>query len=622
MATNNSENSNNVIESRKYDSMTRHDTAAVEGKWKTFSEWLHCICVVTFDLELGQAMELVYPHHVKLSEQEKTNICYLAFPDSNSGCMGDTQFHIRLRVAPGTQNTLLGPVHRQFNTQCIPVQRADTGHYWGFVYFRQTKDSSLPRGYFQKSLILLTRLPFFNLYYEVCSLIAARYFTNGFSVLETACENICSWPPLKAGEAVSLPLLGTVYQSIIPKANSKSHNDTETSSNGASHMHLHGPTLPPQILTSLHEIDIFRSLSSVISHIHMLWELVLISEPIVVMGTSPTDCSHMVQSLISLISPLSYCAESRPYFTIHDSEFKEFTQRPQGPPPIIIGVTNPFFTKPLQNWPHTIRLIDQQNATVTSSLLVPGISSMAGNSTNINQTDGAAKLRKVKLYNSKSLDYTPGVYTKYKPFLQKDKSVIKKIMHGIKTKRPASVQSALLRRHLLELTQSFMIPLERYMASLMPLQKDISPFKAAPNPHQFKQDDFLATLEQSGPQLTAPLKGNWEGLYKRFFRSPNFRSWYDCREKELRQTLQALQLQALSDADLNMWAQGKHEVEIVDMILKLKQKLKLYSETCDANQIETLGTSLKTSTRNQLLQHLENMKKSLPDDLKTILNDT
>lgn len=27
-------------------------------KWDRFSEWIHCICVVTFDLELGQAMEV------------------------------------------------------------------------------------------------------------------------------------------------------------------------------------------------------------------------------------------------------------------------------------------------------------------------------------------------------------------------------------------------------------------------------------------------------------------------------------------------------------------------------------------------------------------------------------
>lgn len=26
--------------------------------WEQFSNWIHCICVVTFDLELGQAIEV------------------------------------------------------------------------------------------------------------------------------------------------------------------------------------------------------------------------------------------------------------------------------------------------------------------------------------------------------------------------------------------------------------------------------------------------------------------------------------------------------------------------------------------------------------------------------------
>lgn len=77
------------------------------------------------------------------------------------------------------------------------------------------------------------------------------------------------------------------------------------------------------------------------------------------------------------------------------------------------------------------------------------------------------------------LDSKPGVYTHYHPFLQKDKTILKKLLKGVQTKRPGEVQTALLRRHLLELTQSFMIPLERYMASLMPLQKNISPYKVS-----------------------------------------------------------------------------------------------------------------------------------------------
>lgn len=60
-------------------------------------------------------------------------------------------------------------------------------------------------------------------------------------------------------------------------------------------------TKTPIVLPSVHEIDIFRSLYSVISYTHLLWELVVTAEPIVVMATSPSDCSHMVQSLMRLV---------------------------------------------------------------------------------------------------------------------------------------------------------------------------------------------------------------------------------------------------------------------------------------------------------------------------------
>lgn len=73
-------------------------------------------------------------------------------------------------------------------------------------------------------------------------------------------------------------------------------------------------------------------------------------------------------------------------------------------------------------------------------------------------------------------------------------------------------------------------------------------FQAAPVPQTFNPEEFLNTLTQSGPQLTSSLKGDWEGLYKRFFRSANFNGWFNERYTNLTQKLQALQLEALADA--------------------------------------------------------------------------
>lgn len=62
--------------------------------------------------------------------------------------------------------------------------------------------------------------------------------------------------------------------------------------------------------------------------------------------------------LYSLIVPLAYYGDYRPYFTIHDCEVKEYITKTLCPPPIILGVTNPYFSKSLQHWPHIVRVTD------------------------------------------------------------------------------------------------------------------------------------------------------------------------------------------------------------------------------------------------------------------------
>ncbi|XP_027487753.1 protein DENND6B-like, partial [Corapipo altera] len=117
--------------------------------WGRFAAWIDCVCVVTFDLELGQAMELVYPHDFRLTEKEKTSICYLSFPDSYSGGLGDTQFSFRLRQSGGPRTSPFQDDGRYNREAPLTLQR-EAAHYFGYVYFRQVKDSSMRRGYFQK----------------------------------------------------------------------------------------------------------------------------------------------------------------------------------------------------------------------------------------------------------------------------------------------------------------------------------------------------------------------------------------------------------------------------------------------------------------------------------------
>uniref|UniRef100_A0A674JEL6 DENN domain containing 6A n=1 Tax=Terrapene triunguis TaxID=2587831 RepID=A0A674JEL6_9SAUR len=392
----------------------------------------------------------------------------------------------------------------------------DPAYYYGYVYFRQVRDKTLKRGYFQKSLVLISKLPYIHLFHTVLRHIAPEYFVKNEPFLEAVCSDVDHWPPPVPGKTLNLPIMGIIMK-----------EDTQISI----------------ALPTVHEVDLFRCFCPVFFHIQMLWELVLLGEPVVVMAPSPSESSDTVLALVSCISPLKYCSDFRPYFTIHDSEFKEYTTRTQAPPTVILGVTNPFFAKTLQHWPHIVRI---------GEIKLPG------------EVPKQVKVKKLK--NLKTLDSKPGVYTSYKPYLNRDEEIIKQLQKGVQQKRPAEAQSVILRRYFLELTQSFIIPLERYVASLMPLQKSISPWKSPPQLRQFSQEDFMKTLEKAGPQLTSGLKGDWIGLYRHFLKSPNFNGWFRTRRKEMTQKLEALQLEALCNE--------KHtEVETVDLVLKLKNKL-------------------------------------------------
>nr|XP_029522067.1 protein DENND6B-like [Oncorhynchus nerka] len=264
-------------------------------------------------------------------------------------------------------------------------------HFYGYVYFRQVEDATVKRGYIQKSLL---------------QIIAPEYFEKLEPCLEAVRNEIDQWQSPVPGLTLNLPVMGVVMQVRIPSKNDKPGGSPVKRAQKESFM----------------------------IHLQILWELMLIGEPVVIMAPSPTVSSETVLALASSIAPLQYCCDYRPYFTIHDTEFKEYTTTTQAPPYVILGVNNPFFIKTFQSWPHIIRL---------------GELKMSG--------DLPVKVK--KLAKLKTLDTKSGIYTAHKMFLQKEKSLIKRLLKGIQRKRPSEVQSAILRRHLLELTQSFIIPL-------------------------------------------------------------------------------------------------------------------------------------------------------------------
>uniref|UniRef100_A0AC34QHB4 UDENN domain-containing protein n=1 Tax=Panagrolaimus sp. JU765 TaxID=591449 RepID=A0AC34QHB4_9BILA len=538
-----------------------------------FNDWVRCICVVTFDLELGQVIETIYPGDVELTPQEKLNICYLSFPDSNSGYAQDTSYHFRIKQQSVSSLTV---AQQSFSHQAPDFLNVDSTWLYGFVHFRQKKNPNLPRGYYQKSLVVLTFLPLFGLYSYLVDTVATGFFEHGESAIESACHHIDHWPLPEPGETLSLPFMGSVIHCRIPLRSDVPQRQLFLNSSAFS-----ASSIPLILLPTIHETNFYNSVKTALTHVQIFWELVLLNEPLVVMAPTPVCCSQIVQSLTSIIWPLNYSADYRPFFTIHDSDFVEITSKINHGG-IILGVTNPFFSKTLRDWPHILRVGDPNGGELSS----------------------AEKLFR-KAWDGKTLETKPGLYSQYKPYLTTDKSLFKKLCKV--GSRPDNVQNAILRRHFLELTQCFMIPLERYLSSLMPLRKQISPFKALPQAKPFCFEDFLVFLNQSGPVLAAGVKGDWEGLYRKFVETKNFAGWLKSRMEDVDQQLRDTHLEILCNTDLSREnISTREQVEIVDLVLKIRDKLK----DLDVKQHEK---------KQKLQSQLNSVLRSVDDELKSLL---
>ena len=113
------------------------------------------------------------------------------------------------------------------------------------------------------------------------------------------------------------------------------------------------------VVSNLQSINLYSCFKGLITQLWLLWELVLTNQPILVASPTPAQCSDAVIALVSLISPLEYQGDFRPYcayflpppspalflekkhrkphlthflgappskiVTIHDSEFNEYT---------------------------------------------------------------------------------------------------------------------------------------------------------------------------------------------------------------------------------------------------------------------------------------------------------
>jgi hypothetical protein len=113
-----------------------------------------------------------------------------------------------------------------------------------------------------------------------------------------------TFPPYTSGDILDTIFLGDAIQYTIPM----------------DIVPLYGQNL--NLASAAVSINLLVKLAplGLIQHILKLWELIATGKDILVLSNTPTDCSELVLTLTSLLSPLGHHGDIRPYLQICDSD--------------------------------------------------------------------------------------------------------------------------------------------------------------------------------------------------------------------------------------------------------------------------------------------------------------
>ncbi|KAF8577586.1 DUF1630-domain-containing protein [Ramaria rubella] len=449
-------------------------------KIKQIRRWI----LFDFDLDIGPVLSYLYPP-LKLSLECRENIAFSAFPDSSIFETGSE-------------------VH-SFKLTNLNLEKMISFPAYGYACFMQRRDSTSKRGYLQRSVVILSHHQFPSLFEELVSILALSYLSHGNPMLERACQSISNWPGLSVGSTLELEFLDHIFRIDLP------HTDDELQFHGISeavipHSHILAsvpPSNPPPIAV----------FSSCLPSLWLIWELLILCEPILIFAPSPRLASLAVWWLRDFVRPIPLAGDFRPYITIHDRDYTSLINKHPPKAGLIIGVTNPFILSVTKHWPNVLSLSGEEN--------------------NTKPFNGKGKPSR----DMPGSGPVPGFVSQtYKRLTSKDRPLLRSWERAVEREDFGHTASHSLRRHFSSRTASFLAPLHRYLNSLIPgpaeanFDPNASP-RSKPRLKPFNTTHFLTSLKTHGTPLPFRSSTKQREFYEKWLRTPAFGLWLKGQEE-------------------------------------------------------------------------------------------
>ncbi|CAJ1975371.1 unnamed protein product [Sphenostylis stenocarpa] len=544
---------------------------------ESLQRWVVAFCAIRFDLEQGQLVEECYPQGC-LSNNEELEIAYSSFPDSvsqhqNRSSIHDCIFFFRIRRI----------LKKSLDEKGVADSSNASKFLYGYVFNRQRHDERLKRGGEQKSVVILSYNPYSSVFRPLLQIVGPLFFDIGKKALEHIAAYVSKWPAPVPGKVMDLPIGNASLKVNLPPALSLPVESGVFCEEVASSVAPFVPNNQPFPQGLFHDSDLFGSFRGILLQLWVLWELLLIGEPVLIIAPTPPQCCEAVASLVSLVAPLLCSVDFRPYFTIHDPIFARLNSIQEGEafPPMILGVTNLFFLKALRNIPHIVSVgsppPNSNRLSLTSRSSAGRVSGrpegLGFQQLSLKKFSPSNFLSAVRLRRDGPLclmtEHKEAIWSTYSAATKPDTSILNRLIDaGLSPRVEESmsvVNNEILRRHFLELTTNFLAPFSPYFRISTPSEGS-SPYVDPPSLPSFNADEFLASLAARGPGkfMLKRMRSNWLDLYSRFLNGPNFMPWFKRRRAVAEQEQDRLWRQARIKTDIQQLMSRLSELEIVD----------------------------------------------------------
>ncbi|ERM95815.1 protein DENND6A isoform X1 [Amborella trichopoda] len=503
-------------------------------------------------------------------------------------------------------------------------------YLYGYVFNRQRQDERLKRGGEQKSVVILSYRPYSSVFKPLLQILGHLCFDIGKKALEHIAFYVSKWPTPQLGKLMELPIGSATLKVYLPPAHCLPADDGSLEQESFSGMAPFTPTNQYVPQGIFHETDIFGIFRGILLQLWVLWEILIIGEPLLIFSPTPSQCCEAVAGLISLVAPLFCSIDFRPYFTIHDPDFALLNSLKEGDrfPSMILGVTNLFFLKALRIIPHVVSV----GSPIPNSSKLALVSNERSNTQeksnpnqlSLNKFSPSNLLNAVKMRREGPLilmtEYKEAVWSSYNATTKPDTGVLNRLVDaGLSPRIEESmsvVNNEILRRHFLELTTNFLAPFGPYFRAITP-SEGTSPFCDPPPLPAFDAREFLDGLSARGPGkfMSKRMRANWLDLYRRFLTGHNFMPWFRRRRSIAELEQHRLWRQVRMKADIQQFVSKMSELEIVDCFHFIERHI------LGEIQVQQAGKGDTDSARacQKLKSDLKTVFNTLPKDTQQLL---